>query len=125
MRNTYHLALRIWTIKNRDRRIEDKCSVSVFKIALTSSSKGSLIYLCIPPASCSNRYCWLYQKKTKMAGAPPGTTKMIIKEIGIGMVLGYICGAAWKYTYHKDLTRRTKSFYHMLDKESSEESRTL
>ncbi|CAH1443691.1 unnamed protein product [Lactuca virosa] len=86
---------------------------------------GSLIYLCIPPASCSNRYCWLYQKKTKMAGAPPGTAKMIIKEIGIGMVLGYICGAAWKYTYHKDLTRRTKSFYHMLDKESSEESRTL
>ncbi|CAH1443685.1 unnamed protein product [Lactuca virosa] len=81
-----------------------------------SSSKGSLIYFCIPPASCSNIYCWLYQKKSKMAGAPPGTAKMIIKERGIGMVLGYICGVAWKYTYHKDLTRRTKSFYHMLDK---------
>ncbi|CAI9304443.1 unnamed protein product [Lactuca saligna] len=23
---------------------------------------ASLIYLCIPPASCSNRYCWLYKK---------------------------------------------------------------
>ncbi|KAL8264933.1 hypothetical protein R6Q59_023063 [Mikania micrantha] len=54
--------------------------------------------------------------KSKMAGAPPGTAKMIIKEIAIASVLGYICASAWKYTYHRDLTKRTKSFYNMLDK---------
>ena len=59
---------------------------------------------------------FVYIKREEMAGAPPGTAQMIIKEIGIGMVLGYICGAAWKYTYHKDIKRRTNSFYSMLDK---------
>ncbi|GKG24140.1 cytochrome c oxidase subunit 5C, partial [Tanacetum coccineum] len=52
-----------------------------------------------------------------MAGAPPGTAKMIIKEIGIATVLGFICAGAWKYTYHNELTKKTKSFYNMLDKD--------
>ncbi|KAI7734190.1 hypothetical protein M8C21_015108 [Ambrosia artemisiifolia] len=57
------------------------------------------------------------EKKRKMAGAPPGTAKMIIKEIVYASVLGFICAGAWKYTYHHNLTKRTKSFYSMLDKD--------
>ncbi|KAI7734189.1 hypothetical protein M8C21_004885, partial [Ambrosia artemisiifolia] len=52
-----------------------------------------------------------------MAGAPPGTAKMIIKEIVYASILGFICAGAWKYTYHHNLTKRTKSFYSMLDKD--------
>ncbi|KVH88417.1 hypothetical protein Ccrd_026877 [Cynara cardunculus var. scolymus] len=59
----------------------------------------------------------LFATKGKMAGAPPGTSMMIMKEIGIAAVLGFFCGGIWKYTYHSDLKRRTKSFYNMLDKD--------
>lgn len=52
-----------------------------------------------------------------MAGAPPGTAKMIIKEIGIATVLGFICAGAWKHFYHNELTKKTNSFYNMLDKD--------
>ncbi|KAK1430023.1 hypothetical protein QVD17_12471 [Tagetes erecta] len=62
------------------------------------------------------QYTHTYSDKSKMAGAPPGTAKMIIKEIAIASVLGFICAGAWKLTYHNDLTKRTKSFYNMLDK---------